>query len=123
MTAFFQYEETTPVELEKIQLWIKLASAATGDLDAYKLAAIAAAWGREQGAAAQLDACCEWLDRRLFGRDEIAALRDAFRPKPPSRRYQAAGQLTEILERMEFNGLPMPPHDILLAVIADSPDF
>ena len=41
------------------------------------------------GADQELEACCEWLDRRLFGRDEIAELRAARRPKPPSLRKQA----------------------------------
>ena len=38
----------------------------------------AAQWGADQ----ELEACCEWLDRRLFGRDEIAELRAARRPEP-----------------------------------------
>ena len=57
-------------------------------------------WGWDQRGAAteaelqkaadqELEACCEWLDRRLFGRDEIAELRAARRPKPPSLRKQA----------------------------------
>ena len=49
------------------------------------------AWknGFVAGADQELEACCEWLDRRLFGRDEIAGFRDARRPKPPSLRKQA----------------------------------
>ena len=53
----------------------------------------ASQWGWDQRGAAneaelqqradqELEACCEWLDRRLFGRDEIAELRAARRPKP-----------------------------------------
>ena len=41
------------------------------------------------GADQELEACCEWLDRRLFGRDEIAELRAARRPEPPSLKEQA----------------------------------
>ena len=37
----------------------------------------------------ELEACCEWLDRRLFGRDEIAEFRAARSPKPPSLKEQA----------------------------------
>ena len=37
----------------------------------------------------ELEACCEWLDRRLFGRDEIAEFRAARRPQPPSLKEQA----------------------------------
>ena len=60
------------------------------------IATAAAQWGWEQRGAAieaelqqradqELEACVEWLDRRLFGRDEIAELRAARRPKPPSK--------------------------------------
>ena len=49
------------------------------------IATQAAQWGADQ----ELEACCEWLDRRLFGRDEIAELRAARRPKPPSLKEQA----------------------------------
>ena len=49
------------------------------------------AWknGFVAGANQELDACCEWLDRRLFGRDEIAEFRAARRPQPPSLKEQA----------------------------------
>ena len=60
-------------------------------------------WGWDQRGAAteaelqkaadqELEACCEWLDRRLFGRDEIAELRAA-RRKPPSLKEQALSEL------------------------------
>ena len=47
------------------------------------------------GADQELEACCEWLDRRLFGRDEIAELRAARRPEPPSLKEQALAALQE----------------------------
>ena len=50
----------------------------------------AARWGADQ----ELEACCEWLDRRLFGRDEIAELRAARRPKPPRLKKQALAALS-----------------------------
>ena len=38
----------------------------------------AAQWGANQ----ELEACCKWLDRLLFDRDEISSLRAARRPTP-----------------------------------------
>ena len=52
------------------------------------------------GADQELEACCEWLDRRLFGRDEIAELRDARRPKAPSLKEQALSELEEIMTEL-----------------------
>jgi hypothetical protein len=51
----------------------------------------AAQWGANQ----ELEACCEWLDRRLFGRDEIAAFRAARSPKPPTLKEQALALLSQ----------------------------
>ena len=55
------------------------------------------AWknGFVAGANQELDACCEWLDRRLFGRDEIAEFRAARSPKPPSLKEQALAVLDD----------------------------
>ncbi len=50
------------------------------------IATRAAKWGAD----AELEACCEWLDRRLFGRDEICQLRAARRPKPMTELSPAA---------------------------------
>ncbi len=49
----------------------------------------AAQWGADQ----ELEACCGWLDRRLFGRDEIRQLHAARRPKPMSLKEQALALL------------------------------
>ena len=54
-----------------------------------------AQWGADQ----ELEACCEWLDRRLFGRDEIAELRTARRPKPSSLKERIAAAITNGDER------------------------
>jgi hypothetical protein len=54
------------------------------------------------GADQELEACCEWLDRRLFGRDEIAELRDARRPKAPSLKEQALEQLRRVNAVLQF---------------------
>ena len=56
------------------------------------IAAQSAQWGADQ----ELEACCEWLDRRLFGRDEIAELRAARRPKPLSLKEVALEDLRSI---------------------------
>ena len=60
----------------------------------------AARWGADQ----ELEACEEWLDRRLFGRDEIAELRAARRPKPPSLREQALRELDDIYNDEKIDG-------------------
>ena len=61
----------------------------------------AARWGGDQ----ELEACCEWLDRRLFGRDEIAELRAARRPKPPSLKEQALQALVLLKVDASTHGL------------------
>ena len=60
----------------------------------------AARWGADQ----ELEACCEWLDRRLFGRDEIAELRAARRPKAPSKADLALAKLTSLEELAQAMG-------------------
>ena len=64
------------------------------------LATKAAQWGADQ----ELGACCERLDRRLFGRDEIAELRAARRPKPPSLKEQALLQLDTLNADLAMHG-------------------
>ena len=61
------------------------------------IAAQSAQWGADQ----ELEACCEWLDRRLFGRDEIAELRAARRPKLPSKAESALNALEHILRHSQ----------------------
>ena len=62
------------------------------------------AWknGFVAGANQELDACCEWLDRRLFGRDEIAEFRAARSPKPPSLKEQALEVVTGLEKRWDL---------------------
>jgi len=64
------------------------------------VAVAAARWGANQ----ELEACCEWLDRRLFGRDEIAELRAARRPKAPSKADLALAKLTSLEELAQAMG-------------------
>ena len=64
---------------------ITTAAARWGADQQLKLDAEQIAQAYQAGADQELEACCEWLDRRLFGRDEIAELRAARRPKPPSK--------------------------------------
>jgi hypothetical protein len=63
----------------------------------YDLARQAAQWG----AAAELDACCEWLYERLKVTTLTLwhELRAARRPKPPSLKEQALAALNEIEDR------------------------
>ena len=67
---------TPPPEL--VAQWFLSAKAMPVDQWVTDVATQAAQWGADQ----ELEACCEWLDRRLFGRDEIAELRAARRPEP-----------------------------------------
>ena len=79
MTQDYKHPITPPPEL--VQQWI----------DANRtwlrgIALEAAQWGADQ----ELEACCEWLDKR-FQRDPFfsESLRTARRPKPPSLKEQA----------------------------------
>jgi len=54
----------------------------------------AAQWGADQ----ELQACCKWLDRRLFDRDEICSLRAARRPE--SLKEQALALLDDASDRL-----------------------
>tara|TARA_R110000868_G_scaffold31638_5_gene115933 strand:- start:15196 stop:15537 length:342 start_codon:yes stop_codon:yes gene_type:complete len=81
---------------ELVVQWRKSGPADAAVNNAYErhIATQAARWGADQ----EMEACCEWLDRRLFGRDEIRELRTDRRPKPPSLKEQAL----EALERRKF---------------------
>ena len=72
---------------ELVVQWRKSGPADAAVNNAYErhIATQAARWGADQ----EMEACCEWLDRRLFGRDEIRELRTDRRPKPPSLKEQA----------------------------------
>jgi hypothetical protein len=78
-----QHPITPPLEL--VHQWVDMLSSRSDQA----VFTMAAQWGSDQ----ELEACCEWLDRRLFGRDEIAELRAARRPKPPSLKEQALDEL------------------------------
>jgi hypothetical protein len=71
-----QHPITPPPEL--VWEWTALANEQEDHEVWSFIATQAAQWGADQ----ELEACVEWLDRRLFGRDEIAELRAARRPEP-----------------------------------------
>lgn len=95
-----QHPITLPPELR--QLWAQQAQR-KNPRDPVEwqehVATQAAQWGSDQ----ELEACCEWLDRRLFGRDEIRELRAARRPKPSSLKEQALEQLCEVNAMLQFH--------------------
>ncbi len=82
---------TPPPEL--IKQWWDGTHGAFYEFEA--VATQAARWGADQ----ELEACCEWLDRRLFDRDEIRSLRATRRPKPPSLKEQALAALDDAVMR------------------------
>jgi hypothetical protein len=77
--------------LELALLWIGLFESCLDE----NVFSLAAQWGADQ----ELEACCEWLDRRLFGRDEIRQLHAFRRPKPPSLKEQALKALELLQQR------------------------
>ena len=81
-----QHPITPPTEL--VSMWRDLLASRSEE----DVLIFATQWGADQ----ELEACCKWLDRRLFGRDEIAELRAARRPKPPSLKEQALTALDHI---------------------------
>ena len=86
-----QHPITTPPEL--VAQWTEKAEYWEG---AYEkdIATQAAQWGADQ----ELEACCEWLDKRqLAASPEYFAkdLRAARRPKPPSLKEQALEALNQ----------------------------
>ncbi len=102
----FQY--TPPPEL--VQKWIDDNRDRRGQVPWIGGVAIAAAqWAADQ----ELEACCEWLDRRLFERDEIRQLRAARRPKPPSLKQQALDLLkTDLEPGQEVASITLPAKSI-----------
>ncbi len=79
---------TPPPEL--VQQWVS-ATESNDCIGAFptdfeqRICTAAAQWG----AAQELEACCEWLDRNnLWARCDIDELRDGRRPKPPSLKQQ-----------------------------------
>ena len=95
MTQDYKHPITPPPEL--VQQWWEQADQYQDDPKTYfdYVATEAAQWGADQ----ELEACCEWLDRRLFGRDEIRQLRAARRPKPASLKEQAIAELDDAVMR------------------------
>lgn len=97
---------TPPPELVQqwvTETWHEGTTVLVAASDAH-IATQAARWGADQ----ELEACCEWLDRRLFGRDEIRELRAARRPKPLSLKEQALEAMSRCdrsawCEKMEFD--------------------
>lgn len=97
-----QHPITPPPEL--VEQWMHEASGSPPGPDARMIAAQAARWGADQ----ELEACCEWLNRRvttftaaahLEAQRRSDALRTARRPKPLSLKEQALIKL-EAMERV-----------------------
>jgi hypothetical protein len=73
------------------------------DFKEFKFATLAAQWGADQ----ELEACCEWFTSK-FGAEvkaDIADLRAARRPKPPSLKRVALLQLDVITKDLAMHGL------------------
>jgi hypothetical protein len=80
---------TPPTEL--VEQWREKWSAVCGPFGVY-IATKAAQWGADQ----ELEACCEYLVRcAQWEPEDVAELRAARRPKPPSLKEQALGLLNE----------------------------
>ena len=101
-----QHPITPPLKL--VQQW---ASESYGS--SFDIATRAAQWGADQ----ELEACCEWLDRRLFGRDEIRQLHAARRPKPLSLKEQALKELNAWTEERNGPGESLLCDGLSVAVI------
>ena len=76
---------TPPPEL--VQQWRRSGPADAAANNAYErhIATHAARWGADQ----ELEACCEWLLEEGAWPEEVANLRAARRPKPPSLKERA----------------------------------
>lgn len=83
-----QHPITPPPEL--VRKWVDLLP--QGSMKAFTAAA---QWGSDQ----ELEACCEWVDRKWSGikNRELRAVR---RPKPPSLKEQALAELEEIMTEL-----------------------
>jgi hypothetical protein len=88
-----QHSITPPPEL--VQQWRKSGPADAAVNNAYEchIAIQAAQWGADH----ELEACCEYLVRcAQWEPEDVAELRAARRPKPPSLKEQALAALNEI---------------------------
>ncbi len=106
--------------LELMREWAQWNQGDTDPEDLWlRLCTRAAQWGADQ----ELEACCEWLDRRLFGRDEIRQLRAARRPKPPSLKEQAIAELDDAVMRGDCISVSdaLPTIRRALASLPDTP--
>ena len=85
-----------------VQQWCLEAEAGHERTVAYSLMRLFAAKAAQWGADQELEACCEWLDKR-FRTDPFFAksLRTARRPKPPSLKEQALAVLDDCSDRLD----------------------
>lgn len=92
-----QHPITPPPEL--VEQWTSLANEEEGQEVWSSIAAQAAQWGADQ----QLEACCEWFHRfyriETWMKKDLAKLRNACRPEPPSLKEQALDALRDLDQR------------------------
>ncbi len=87
-----QHSINPPPEL--VQQWVDEANEYI-EQEEYAFANRAAQWGADK----ELEACCEWMDRNDWSRDDIDELHSARRPKPPSLKQQAIAELDDAVMR------------------------
>jgi len=75
-----------------------------------------ARWGADQGAAQELEACCEWLDKSTVGMAEL--LHTARRPKPPTLKEQALEDLESLIVDLANHGMGFKTTNIRRALEA-----
>lgn len=88
---------TPPTEL--VLDWCKQWTCHGGTIHQY-LATQAARWGADQ----ELEACCEWMQKRGLHPEYWRDLRAARRPKPPSLKEQALLQLDTLNADLAMHG-------------------
>ena len=82
---------TPPPEL--VEQWRRTAPHPSNEHEHYYYITLCAA---QWGADAELEACCEWLDRNnQWARVDIDELRDGRRPREPSLKEQARSELID----------------------------
>jgi hypothetical protein len=96
-----QHPITPPPEL--VREWNQAAIGTHyryGDGYSEYIATQAAQWGADQ----ELEACCEWLTKRTTSRADADQLRADRRPKPPSLKEQALGDLDGLMSGLDGAG-------------------
>ena len=84
-----QQQPITPTP-ELVRNWARFQNEQDPEALWLRIGTLAARWGADQ----ELEACCEWLDKRFrtdpfFAKSLSNAARTARRPKPPSLKKQA----------------------------------